>query len=187
MYLCVLRGDTTSPDLAGVGLFAHLDLPFPSSWKVAWERSGEGYKGKEISLGNSTYGKNLCLAVFSHIMVLRPPLSIHLWNTQSLLHACTDTEPQAQGRMGTNSCPLKPSGDKFYSSCEPITELYHFQQDVLIRDSFACLVLPTAELEQFQIMFFYGRSQIWSQIYSQDTGDVKGPWCLIFCGFMYCI
>lgn len=58
---CVyLHVGITSPDLAGVRLFAHLDLPFPSSWKIEWGRSGEGYKGKEISLGNSTYGTNLC-------------------------------------------------------------------------------------------------------------------------------
>ena len=74
-------------------------------------------------------------------------------------------------RAGWEHHLLKPCGDKFYSSCEPITELHHFQQGVLVRDHFGCLVSLTPELEQFQIKLFYGRSQI----YSKDTGDVKGP------------
>jgi len=52
--------DITSPDLAGVSPFAHLDLAYPGSWKTEWGRSGDRYKAKEISLRNSTYGTNLC-------------------------------------------------------------------------------------------------------------------------------
>lgn len=163
-----------------------MDLPFPSSWKIEWGRSSEGCKGKEIFLRNSTDGTNLCAQLPSPTLWL-PDLPF-LYICGALSHPSMPVQTQSPRlRAGWEHHLLKPCGDKFYSSCEPITKLHHLQQGVLTRDPSECLGSPTPEVEQFQITFFYARSQIWSLIYCQDTGHVKGSWCLVFCGFIYCI
>lgn len=113
----------------------------------------------------------MCLAALSHIK--DHPF---LYSCGALNHSSEPVQTQSPKlRAGWEHHYPKPYGDKFYGSCEPITKLHHFQQSVLVRHPFGCLVSPTPELEQFQITVFDRRSQIWSQIYSQDTGDVKSP------------